>query len=445
MDISRRRLLGGAGAAGLASLSGCTGLPDRGRSLAGGSSPPGGSLPSVLDDAVYAPGSPTDARHQLLSVRHVDALRDDRGTNPVADALLERPLAKAERGFGLDPETVAGYAIYGPAELFVGSFDRESLVASYREDDWEAAGTHHGVDLFVHPEHGDYYAGGVGDGVLFTAARNRVVPATGYVRAHAEALAGATERYLANPRMGALLGVVGGGDHVTAITSPADLGERPPDTRAVGRSVVVDGDGLETTFAFYFDEDAPRSPAEIAEEWAGRYRRSDVGRALSTTSGAEGRVGYFTTRVPASDLEEDSPLAALRDRDPTRNMARKVDRRYTERNGLEPPAVTFTCRTLLDADVETADCGSGDYVVKLTHEDGPAVPARRLTLAAGRNGGQFQPFLSLGRCGGGLTEEISSGDVLRVAVPEAAGEDIVLVWTGPHGGVGRLNLVPEGG
>jgi hypothetical protein len=449
VDISRRRLLGAAGAGALVGLAGCTGLLDRGRSAAGVAGRPDGTLSSALADAVYAPGGPTDARHQLLATRDFDALRDHRGDSVVADALLERPLAKAEQGFDLDPGTVADYAVYGPTEVFAGSFGRQELVESYRADDWEHAGTHRGLDVFVHPEHGDYYAGGVGDGVLFTAARDRGAPAAAYVRGHAEALAGATARYRDDARMGALLSVVGGGDHVTAITSDPDLGERPPNTRAVGRSVVVEGSDLETTFAFYIDEDAARSPKAVAEEWANRYRSSDVGAALSTTAGAEGRVGYFSTTVPAGDLEGDTPLAALRDRDPTRAMERLVGRRYTERNGLEPPGVTFTYRTLPDVPVAEADCGveEADFVVELTHDAGPAVPARQLVLAAAFGDGmaRVRPLLRLRGCGYGVTDELASGDSFRVALPTIEDAEPAVLWSGPHGNTGRLETVPEGG
>jgi len=449
MDLSRRRLFGAVGAAGLAGLAGCAapaGIPDPDavadeldpRGASGGGSPPDGSLAGALRDATYAPGHLTDARHQLLSVRDFDAMRDDSDGNHVAAALLDRPLAKAERGFDLDPATVSSYATYGPTEVFAGSFDRETLVASYREDGWKSVGTHHGVELFAHPEYGDHYGGGVGDGVLFTSARRREVPGTEYVRGHAAAAAGEADRYAADPRMGALLDVVGGGDHVTAITCPADLGERPPNTRAVGRAMVVEGSDLVTTFAFYFDEDAPTSPGAYADEWADRYASQGSGpnRSLEPTSGASGRVGYFTVRLPASDFDEEDTVTALEDRDPTASMAENVGERYTERNGIDPPDVAFVYRPLPDAD--DADCGPGDHVVELTHDGGPAVLARRLGVAP-QVDGQVGPPLPLRRCGFDVDDTLESGDAVRADLQVPA-DGVLVYWNGPHGTVARLDV-----
>jgi|GEM_PF-6679682 len=440
MEFSRRRLLGAAGTGALASLSGCSSVLDSVSSATGGTSLPEGSLSSAIAETTYAPGSRTDSRHLMLSVRDIDALRDDRDENHVADALVDRPLGKAENGFELDPATVSAYGQYGPVEMFVGSFDREPLIESFKADGWSVVGTHHGIDVLDYPKHGEYYGAGVGDGLLFTGAQYRTVPATEFVRAHAEATAGERPRYTEDAQMRALLDVVGGGDYVTAITSPSDLGERPPNTRAVGRSIVVDGSGLKTTFAFYFDEDALESPETIADEWADRYtsQQSLSNLSLNATAGARGRVGYFTTRYQASNISEDGTVEALKERDPTESMSEKVAGRYADLNARDPPEMSFEFRHLPNA---TDGCGRGDNVIELTLDRGPTVPARRLAVGA-TSEGQGRVLRSVGRCYDSMAATISPGDTVKIAFPFRVENKLIVFWNGPHGGSGRFPIQP---
>lgn len=433
MALSRRRLLEALGVGAAAGLAGCS-AADRARSLAGGGpSAPEGSLDAPTSSAIYAPGRCVDIEHRMLTVRDVASLREH-GDNEVASGLIDRPTGKAELGFDLDPSTVETYAQYGPTEVFVGTFDRETLLESYRSDDWTVAETHHGVDVLLHPEQPERYAGGVGDGIFFTSTRERATPPAEFVRAHAEALAGETERYRDDSEMKELLSVLGGGDYVSAITSEPDLGERPPNTRAIGRALQIDG-GITETVAFLFDESAPRTPQEYIDEWSEQWAEEvgSTGPLSSVEQATEGRVGYFSTSRPPSVFTGEGRVAArIRETGPTQPMQTLVDEQYTEVHGLEPPESTFSYRVLDDgADV---DCGDGDNAVAVTHESGATIPAQRVGVAHPKTNETYR----FSRCGYGYDYEIAAGDTVRVGFEASPGGSLVVFWNGPHGNSGVL-------
>lgn len=430
MSLSRRQLLAAIGLGGAVGTAGCASL-DEVRSVAGGggsASRPSGELSSSIGDAIFAPGSLVDVDHRMFSARDLTALRENEG-NDVAAGLLDLPTTKAENGFDLDPSTVEHYGRYARTELLAGSFGREVLVESFRNDDWSLAERHRGIDVFTHPEQPERYAAGVGDGILFTTGRYRTVPGPEFVRAHADAIAGELPRYGENRDMRRLLGVLGGGDYVSAITSPVELSERPPNARAIGRAIDVGSGGVTDTVAFVLDESASETPEAAAEEWGGKWAsQSDGGFSSGATTGAEGRVGYFSARRATSAFTRGgSVVGRLRSSGPTVPMQRKVSERYTEDHGLEPPEASFSYEVLGDGG-ETA-CGGGSTVVAVTHAGGDPIPAGRLLVGFP----QAREAYSLDRCGYAYDEEFASGETVRIGF-EADGDGQFLVyWQGPHG------------
>lgn len=438
MPVSRRQLLEALGVGTSVALAGCS-AAERARSLVSNPSAPGGELDLTIGGALYAPGRCVDIDHRMLSVRDIASLRQNDG-NAVASALIDRPTGKAEQGFDLEPETVETYATYGPTELFTGTFDRETLVESYRSDDWTLSETHRGVDVFLHPERPEQYAGGVGDGVFLTSSRNRATAPAEFVRAHAEALAGETERYRDGPEMGELLSVVGGGDYVSAITSEPGLGERPPNTLAVGRALQVAADGITETVAFLFDESAPRTPEEYIEEWSEQWAEQvgSTGPLSNIEQAVEGRVGYFSTNRPTSTFTgRGSVVAAIKQTGPTAPMETLVDEQYTEDHGLKPPEASFTYRTL-ETGAEV-DCGRGDNAVAVTHESGEPIPAQRLGVAQPK----ANEIYLYDRCGYAYGDEITAGDTVRVGFETALEGSLVVFWAGPHGNTKILPATEE--
>ncbi len=389
-----------------------------------------------MSDAIYAPGSSVDIGHRLLTVRDVASLREH-DESEVAAALIDLPTTKAENGYDLDPSTVETYGRYGRTEIILGSFTREALVESFESDNWQHSETHHGIDVFHHPEQPERWAAGGGDGVLLTTGRNWATPPEAFIRAHAEAIAGETDRYRDDPDMAELLSVVGGGDYVAAVTSPPDLGDRPPHTRAVGRALEVGDDGVTDTMAFRFDESAPKSPRQYAETWGGRWGKqaSDDGSS-NAVPGTAGRVGYFSASRPErafTETEEGGVVAAIKQNDPAVIMGGRVSRRFAEANAMEAPDVSFSARRLSDVD---ADCGGGSNVIELTHRSGPPVLARRLrAVLAGA-----EELYRLDRCGYGFGEEIVRGASVRVGFEASDGAPFLVLWDGPYGTRKRLSV-----
>lgn len=438
MPVSRRQLLGALGAGTTGLLAGCS-AAERVRSLASNPSAPGGELDPTMGRALYAPGRCVDIEHRMLTVRNIASLREHDG-NAVASGLVDRPTGKAEQGFDLDPGTVETYARYGPTELFTGTFDREALVESYRSDDWTLSESHNGVDVFVHPERPEQYAGGIGDGIFLTTSRSRATAPAEFVRAHAEALAGETERYRDGPEMGELLSVVGGGDYVSAITSEPDLGNRPPNTLAVGRALQVGAGGITETVAFLFDESAPRTPEEYIEEWGEQWAEQvgSTGPLSSVERGVEGRVGYFSANRPTSAFtREGSVVATIRQTGPTAPMQTLVNEQYTEDHGLEPPEASFTYRTLETA--AEVDCGAGENAVAVTHESGEAIPAQRLGVGLP----EANEIYLFDRCGYDFGDELTPGDTVRVGFETAPEGSLIVFWAGPHGNTKMLPATAE--
>lgn len=439
MPISRRRLLEALGIGAAVGTAGC-GAADRVRSLASdGSAPPEGDLDTPLRDAVYAPGRCVDVDHRMLTVRDVASLREHDG-NDVATGLIDYPTGKAEQAFGLDPATVERYAEYGTAELFAGTFDREAVLESYRGDGWTVAETYHGVDVVVHPDQPEQHAAGVGDGVFFTSARHRATAPDEFVRAHAEALAGETERYGDGGEMGELLSVIGGGDYVSAITSPADLGDRPPHTLALGRSLEQTGSGLTDTMAFLFDSSAPKSPATYIEEWSDRWSDGvDPNLWSDMESGTSDRVGYFSVNRPErAFVGEQRVVGMVRDSGPTVAMQEHIDERYTAEHGLEPPEARFSYRRLDDG--AEVDCGDGSVPVAVTHESGESVLARRL----GVGNVQAGDVHSFDECGYGFDGTVTAGETVRIGFEYPPVGPFTAYWTGPHGNAQVLPTTEQG-
>lgn len=442
MTISRRSLLGALGSGALAGLAGCTevngvidsvdGVDDV-RALANRPGPPEGEYPTAIGELIYEPGGPVDVDHRLVEVRNLVGLRETRDANRVASELLDQPEGKAEHAFDLDPGSVETFARYQPTQIFTGTFSREELLESFRSDDWVVEETHAGVDVVTHPEHPWYYAAGVGDGVLLTTNRHREVPPTELVKAHADALAGDATRYANRSTMQDLLSIVGGGDYVTAITSEPDLGNDPPRTLGVGRSLVVDAASVVVTGAFVFDESAPHPPEELVRAWLGEI---PPWAETQTEVASEGRVGYFSVTVPVDDfVSESSVVRSVREGDPTVSMQRSVTGRYENNHGIEPPDATFTGETL--DETSAVDCGpSGGEAIRVTYESGPAIPARRLVFLAEPDSHRF-----LG-CGYELGDDVTPGDDVTVGLSESVGGARIF-WRGPHGTRQSFPIEPE--
>lgn len=444
MQRSRRQLLCALGTGIAAGTAGCSGL-DRVTPELGSPSTPDGTLSEGLSSGIFAPDRFDDADHRRFVARDVAALRSHSDSR-VASALLEFPTTKGERGFGLDPETIDGFVRYRPSELLVGSFSRSEIVASYREDDWTVTDSYYGFDEIRHPELPEYYASGVGDGVIITTARAREVPVGEILRAHAAAIAGEGGRYRDEAAMAELLSVIGGAEQVSAMTRPLDVSERLQYTRAVGRALEPTSDGVTETVAFVFDESAPKSPIEYVKEWAAEVTGSGANEPSKSTglqkkverllrsvsgpsakTGAEGGVGYFRLTTPVSEFTgESSLLAQLRDRDPTIGVQERVDEQFARNNPPAPPDATFSFRAVEDADPV---CGTGEAVVELTYESGPEIAVRRLFVGSTQLG-QFQPVRN---CDYEYDEHIAPGDRVLVAY-ESQPKRLVVFWNDPHGG-----------
>jgi hypothetical protein len=443
MQRSRRQLLCALGAGIAAGAAGCSEL-DRVTPALGSPSTLEGSLSEDLSDGIFAPDGFDDADHRRFVAHDVAALREH-SDNRIASALLEFPTAKARQGFGLNPDTIEAFARYRPTEILVGSFSKSQIVSSYREDDWTVTDSYHGFEEIRHPERPGY-ASGVGDGVIVNTARAREISVGELVRAHAEAFAGETDRYRDDPDMAELLSVIGGGEYVSAITRPLDLSEQLQYTRAVGRSLEMTADGVAETMAFVFDESAPRSPTAYVEEWAAAATgsrpdgpseptglRKDIERFLRSVSGpsaetgAEGRVGYFRLKKPESEFDGESSIPAqLREGDPTIAVQERVDEQYARNNPPEPPDAAFSFRVVEDADPV---CGTGEFVVELTYESGPEIPARRLVVGSPQLG-QLQ---ALRNCGYEYDAQIAPDETILIGY-ENQPKRLVVFWNDPHGG-----------
>lgn len=444
MQRSRRQLLCALGAGIAAGAAGCSEL-DRVSPDLGSPSTPEGGLPEDLTDGVFAPDRFEDANHRRFAAHDVAALRAH-SDNRVASALLEFPTAKAEQGFGLNPDTIEAFARYRPTELLVGSFSKSDVVSSYREDDWTVTDSYYGFDEIRHPELPEYYASGVGDGVIITTARAREIPVGELVRAHAAAFAGDTDRYRDDSKMAELLSVIGGAEQVSAITRPLDVSDRLQYTRAVGRSLEPTVDGVAETMAFVFDESAPKSPIDYVEEWAATATgsqpdgsseptglRKDIERFLRSVSetsaetGSEGRVGYFRLEKPEREFDgESSVLTQLREGDPTIAVQERVNEQYARNTPPEPPDAAFSVSVVEDADPV---CGTGEFVVELTYESGPEIPARRLFVGSPQLG-QLQ---ALRNCGYEYDAHITPDETILMGY-ENQPNRLVVFWSDPHGG-----------
>jgi hypothetical protein len=444
MQRSRRQLLCALGAGLAAGTAGCSGL-DRVTPNLGSPSTPDGRLSETLSDALFAPDRFEDANHRRFLARDVAALREG-PDSPVASAMLEFPTTKAEQGFGLVPDSIDGFARYRPTELLVGSFSKSEIVASYREDGWTVTDSYHGIEEVRHPERPEYYASGVGEGVIITTARAREIPVGELLRAHAAALAGETDRYREDPGMAELLSVIGGAEQVSAITRPVDLSDRLQYTRAVGQGLEPTTDGVAETVAFVFDESAPESPIQYVDEWADRISGGQSGSGGGATglqeqlegflgslggpsiaTGAEGRVGYFRIERSVDSFEEDAGvLAQLRDSDPSIAVQDRVDEQFAAANPPAPPEANFSIRAVPDAEPV---CGTGEYVVELTYESGPEIVARRLFVGFPQVG----RFQALGDCEYEYDDRIAPGETVRIAF-EIEPNRLVVFWSDPHGG-----------
>lgn len=430
MPVSRRRLLEALGVGAAVGTAGC-GAVDRVQSLGGGPEPPTGRLDESITAGVYLPGRHVDVDHRMLAVHDFASLRDHED-NAVAASLSRQ--SSSEGSSGVDPEAIETFAQYGPARLFAGTFDRESALAPFLDGPWTVQERYRDLDLLSHTEFPDRYAAGVGDGFSVTASRHRTVNPAAFVRAHADARAGEAERYGNRSTMAALLSVIGGGDYVSAITSPPEVGYRLPHTRAVGRSLEIGNDDITDTIAFYVDESAPESPETYAEEYAGQWSEGTAGGLLSSaSSGAEDRVAYFSApRSTSTFTEEGNAVAAIRGSGPTAPMQERLDERYAQEHGLDLPGATFSYRVLDDsADV---DCGEGPNAVEVVNESGPAILARRLAVAVPRTG-ELYPVQG---CGYDYGDEVGQGETVRLGFRSEPGGSLAVVWYGPHGNYGQL-------
>lgn len=429
MQRSRRQLLSALGASVAVGTAGCSAV-DRVQSLGGGPDLPSGTVDGAIAAAIYEPGRHVDVTHRMLTVHDFASLRDHED-NAVAASLSGRSSPGESSSY--DPESVETFAEYGPARLFAGTFDRESVREQFLKGPWTVDERYRGLDMLSHTEYPGRAAAGVGDGFTVTASRHRTVPPAAFVRAHADARAGEADRYRSRSTMTELLAVIGGGDYVSAITSPPEMGRKLPHSRAVGRSLEIGDDDITDTIAFYVDESAPESPGTYAERLAENWSEGTMGGLLSeASSGAQGRVAYFSAPRSASTFTEaGNVVSAIKGSGPTAPMQERLDERYTEEHGLELPGATFSYRVLDDG--AGTDCGQGSNAVEIVKESGPAILARRLVVGIPRTGELY----AVQGCGYGYDDEITDGDTIRIGFQSPI-VNLAVLWSGPHGTRGQL-------
>lgn len=366
----------------------------------------------------------------MLTVYDFASLRDH-GDNAVAARLSGR--SSPGESSSDDPESVETFAEYGPVRLFAGTFDRESVRGQFLQGPWTADERYRGLDVLSHTEYPGRAAAGVGDGFTVTASRRRTVHPAPFVRTHADVRAGEADRYRSRSTTTELLAVIGGGDYVSAITSPPAMGRRLPHSRAVGRSLEIGIDDVTDTIAFSVDESAPESPETYAERLAENWSEETMGDLLSeASSGTQGRVAYFSAPRPTGTFTEaDNVVSAIEGSGRTAPMQERLDERYIEKHGLELPGATFSYR-VLDDGAET-DCGQGSNAVEIVEESGPAILACRLVVCIPRT----RELYAVQSCDYGYDDEITEEDTIQIGFRSPIVNPAVL-WSGPHGTRGQL-------